>query len=263
MTDVKPDRRNPWSFFLLVFLLSLPLYLLTPFVSIPGLPKNAPALDFVGALTPALAAIILTARSSGRRGVAALLRRAVDLGRIPRLRWYPVILLLMPAIYLITGLLLGLTGIELQHQPSLGVLIMIVFIPIFLISATGEELGWSGYVTEPLWARFGPLGAGLIIAVPWWLWHLPSIIRSGQTPVLIFIGVFATLGLRVIFTWIFGGTGSVAAVIITHAVTNMAASYVPSVPTSAAAPVLVVVAVIIAIGWRVASVRRRQPTTSS
>jgi membrane protease YdiL (CAAX protease family) len=245
----RSDNRNPWTFFLLVFALSLPLYILTPFVSIPGLPKNAPALDFVGALMPMTAALILSFRARGWGGVRALLSRAVDFGRMPRRRWFVPVLLVMPAIYLVTGVLMWLTGIEAHRQPVLSPLTMAIFLPIFLIAATGEELGWTGYATEPLWARFGPLGASVIIGLPWWLWHLPSIIRSGQTPMLIFIGFFATFGFRVIYVWIYGNTGSVGAVIIIHAVTNVSASYFPTVPTSAAGPVLVLVAVLIAVEW--------------
>ncbi|WP_433167150.1 CPBP family intramembrane glutamic endopeptidase [Kribbella sp. CA-247076] len=257
MTDDPQSERRPWRFFGLVFVLSLPLYLLSPFVHVSGLPKNGPILDFVGAFMPMVAAVILTGRAAGRRGVRELLGRAVDFRRIPARRWYLVMILLMPAVYLLTAVALWVTDVRLPVQPSLSPLAMLVFVPVFVLAATGEELGWTAYATDPLRSRYGPLAASLIIALPWWAWHLYSIISSGQTSTLVVLGFFATIGFRIIYVWLYGATGSVASVIILHAMTNVAASYLPMVPTSAAAPVLLVVAAVIAVSWTVARRRSR------
>ena len=254
MTGDQYSERRPWLFFVLVFVLSLPLYLLSPFVHVAGLPKNGPALDFVGAFMPMTAAVILTGRATGRRGIRDLLGRAVDLGRMPARRWYVPTILLMPAVYLFTAAVLWLTDLRLPGQPALSPLAMIAFLPVFVLAATGEELGWTAYATDPLRSRYGPLAASLIIALPWWAWHLYSIISSGQTKLLVVLGFVATVGFRVIYVWLYGATGSVASVIILHAMTNVSASYHPAVPTSAAGPALILIAAVIAAGW---AVRRR------
>ncbi|MEV5965986.1 type II CAAX endopeptidase family protein [Kribbella sp. NPDC051952] len=253
------DRRRPLMFFALVFVLTLPLYVLSPLVTLPGMPKNGPPLDFVGAFMPMTAALILTGRSEGRRGVRMLLRRALDFRRIPSRAWILPILLLMPAIYLSTAAVVHLTGLHVPGQPALSLSTMAVFVPVYFLAATGEELGWIGYATEPLWSRFGPVAASLIIGVPWWAWHIPSMLSSDETSLLIALGLFASLALRVIYVWIFGGTGSVAAAIAIHAVTNVSASSVPSVPTNLAAPLLLAVAVAIAVKWT----RERRPLPTS
>jgi uncharacterized protein len=245
-------------FFALVFVLTLPLYVLSPLVTLPGMPKNGPPLDFVGAFMPMTAALILTGRSEGRPGLRVLLRRALDFRRIPTRGWILPILLLMPAIYLSTAAVVRLTGLQVPGQPPLSLTTTAVFVPFYCLAATGEEIGWTGYATEPLWSRFGPVGASLIIGVPWWAWHIPSMLSSHETSLLVVLGLFASLGLRVVYVWIFGGTGSVAAVIAIHAVTNVAGSSVPSVPTNLAAPLLVAVAVAIAVKWT----RRRAGSTA-
>jgi membrane protease YdiL (CAAX protease family) len=52
---------------------------------------------------------------------------------------------------------------------------MLLFLPVYLLAAAGEELGWSGYVLEPLQHRFGALGGTLVLGVLWWRLHVPSI----------------------------------------------------------------------------------------
>ena len=81
----------------------------------------------------------------------------------------------------------------------------------------------------------------------WWGFHVPSIVQSGQGRTLIVLGFFGALAFR---GWLFANTGgSVFAMIVVHALTNVCTAYVPSVPTSAQAPVLVVLAVLVTLLW--------------
>jgi membrane protease YdiL (CAAX protease family) len=38
----------------------------------------------------------------------------------------------------------------------------------------GEELAWRSYALPRLQARFGAVGAGLILGILWAAWHLPN-----------------------------------------------------------------------------------------
>jgi membrane protease YdiL (CAAX protease family) len=198
--------------------------------------------------------------------VRRLLWRVVDYRRIRNTIWYlPVVLLPVVTLAATYGLMV-VTGWQFQHQPVLPVTTMLLFVIVFLLAAAGEELGWAGYVMEPLQRRFGALGGNLVLGVIWWALHVPSIVRSGQGPTLIVLGFFGALAFRVLWGWLFNNTGgSVFAIIIVHAVTNVCTSYVPSIPTSANAPVLVVLAVLVTLLWgprtlsRFRLARRAQP----
>ncbi len=224
---------------------------------VPGLPKNAPVTDFVAAFVPATAALILVHRAEGAEGVRRLLRRVVDHQRIRNKLWYlPVVLLPVVTLGATYGLMIA-TGWQFQHQPALSLTTMLLFVPVYVLAAAGEELGWSGCVIEPLQARFGALGGTLVLGVVWWGFHVPSIVQSGQGRTLIVLGFFGALAFRVLWTWLFANTGgSVFAIIVVHAITNFCTAYVPSIPTSAQAPVLVVFAVLVTLLWGPRTLRR-------
>jgi len=250
-TEPRPaQRRSPLTFFALAAVLFAPFPVLGGIVHVPGMPKNAPVTDFVAAFVPAAAALILVRRAEGAAGARRLLRRAVDHHRIRNKRWYlPVVLLPVVTLGATYGLMV-VTGWRFQHQPALSLTTMLVFVPVFLLAAAGEELGWSGYVIEPLQHRFGALGGSLVLGVVWWGFHVPSIVQSGQGRTLIVLGFFGALAFRVLWTWLFANTGrSVFAIIVVHAITNFCTAYVPTVPTSAQAPVLVVFAVLVTLLW--------------
>lgn len=244
------QTRSPLAFFALVVVLFAPFPVLGAFLHVPGLPKNAPVSDFFAAFVPSVAALLLVYRAEGAAGARRLLRRVLDHGRVRNRIWYlPVVLL--PVITLgATYVLTVLTGWQFQQQPQLPVSTMLLFVPVFLLAAAGEELGWSGYVLEPLQHRYGALGGTLVLGVVWWGLHVPSIVQSGQGPTLIVLGFFGALAFRVLWGWLFNNTGgSVFAIILVHAITNVCTAYVPAIPTSANAPVLITLAVLVILLW--------------
>ena len=90
----KPGR-SPAVFFLLVFALSGPFWLVASLGHIqllPGLPLSA-----VMVLCPLVASLILVAFERGSAAVTAHLKRALDFRLIKSKAWYAPILLLMPA----------------------------------------------------------------------------------------------------------------------------------------------------------------------
>jgi len=83
-------KRAPWAFFLLVFALSVPFWLVgaaTRLDLLPHLPVSA-----LAAVCPVTAASFFTYGEAGFTGVRGLLRRAVDFRRIPAVWWAPTLL---------------------------------------------------------------------------------------------------------------------------------------------------------------------------
>ncbi|MDA8368309.1 MAG: CPBP family intramembrane metalloprotease [Nocardiopsaceae bacterium] len=237
-------------FFLLVFALSAPIYIASPFVHVPGLPKNMPILDLVGAFMPLVAASILTYREEGGAGVKRLLRRAVDYTRITRKTWFLPVLLLTPAISLATLGITRLIGWEFQAQPRLALSMMLLAVIAFLVAAAGEELGWMGYAIDPMQQRWSALTSAVLLGLVWWAWHVPSIIQSGQPPVSIAWGLVASVGVRILAVWLYNNTGkSVCAIILFHAMANVSSSFIPSVPTAAGGPLTAIAAIAVVALW--------------
>lgn len=252
----------PWPFFGLVLLLLLPCWVGSALIDLPGLPKNAPVTDYVAGFTPALAAVLLTARAHGRAGVRDLLRRVWGRRGTGRGWWAPV-LLLSPFVYGVTYILMQVAAVRVLAQPAQGWLTVLLFVPVYALLAAGEELGWSGYATEPLQRRWGALRGSLALGAFWWLMHVPSIVRSGQDGTLIVLGAFCTVFLRVLWVWIFNNTGgSVFAIIIAHTVANLSSSFVPSVPTAAAGPLVVLLGLMVMALWDPVTLTRFQGVRS-
>lgn len=134
----------------------------------------ATSLYTLGLAGPLLAALVLSARSRGRAGVRQLLGLA--------LRWrfgvavYLCALLSVPVLRLVNAAAAssdapeGLVWIRLEWIGILGQAWVVV----------AEEYGWRGYLLPRLRARFGWLGAALVLGVVWASWHLPMFFIPGS-----------------------------------------------------------------------------------
>ena len=186
---------------------------------------------------PAIAAIVVTALTTGKPG----LRRLV--GRLTRWQvgphWYAIALLTPLAIsltaiglHLLTGgTTITITQSSLQLAPAGAPAwqhILLLFLLFTLgFDGLGEELGWRGYALPKLEARWSALVASLILGVLWAAWHLPYALTPGSvmasTPLhWFFLGVLAS---SILYTWIFNNTqGSVLITILFHAAGNTTAN---------------------------------------
>lgn len=212
--------RSAVPFFVLVYLLTLPWWALSRFVAFDGLPDNLPVTDVGATFMPALAGLILVYRETGMNGVKALLARVLDWRRIKDKRWLIVIAVLPLAQYCLTYLVMRIAGLPVPAHLTLSPALAFAF-PAFMLAAAGEELGYTGFATDRLQQRHSALASGLIIGVPWALWHLPSMIQVGQSPGLIAWGLLATVAFRVIYVWLYNNSGSsLFSIILFHAVAN-------------------------------------------
>lgn len=93
---------------------------------------------------------------------------------------------------------------------------------LFFLLATGEEIGWTGYATDPLQEKWSALTAGIILGLISMVAHYPSMIVQGRDPKWMAWSTFGITGLRVLMLWLYNNTGkSVFAVTIFHAIHNV------------------------------------------
>ena len=209
---------RPFLFFTLVFLLSIPFWLvgaLTDGQLLPGLPVSA-----VMVVCPVLAAVLLVFRADGSRAVKTLLTRAGDFRRMRPWAWL-VALGTMPLAMLLSGAVLVWTGTEL---PALEIrpLQVLGLCALFLLAATLEELGWTAYATRPLATRYGLVPAAMLIGLVAVLWHLVPLLQADRAWDWIGWWALGTVARRVIIVWLYlRGGESVFSTSLFHAMNNV------------------------------------------
>lgn len=223
------ENRSPFKFFLLVLLLSIPFWILGAVTR--DLTKILPIKLPISALMtfcPLLAAAILVYKEQKIHGVKELLKLSFDFQKIKAKKWYIPIVFLMPTIAAVSYGYLKVTGGILPEPPT-PLLSVVIFFFVFFIGAIGEEVGWSGYVTEPLQNQYGAFKASIIIGSIWAIWHIIPYSQAHQTPIWIFWQCIGTIFLRTIMVWIFNNTHkSVFAIILFHATINISPYLFPS-----------------------------------
>ena len=227
MKKSKPTSGSPWIFFLLVYTLTIPLWLLSTRAHFKGLPDNLPVTDIGATFVPLIAALILVFKEEKREGVKRLLRKTFDYKNIKKKVWYVPVLFLMPLLYILTYWVMRLAGFPVPTEWHIPLMAPVIFI-FFLIGAAGEELGYMGYVIDPMLDRWSALTTCLIVGPLWAIWHFPSMMELGQTPTLMAWGFLVTVAFRILYVWLYNNTGkSVFAVILFHATGNTGRNIFP------------------------------------
>lgn len=248
-------KRSPLTFFVLVFALSLPFWVagaVTSWQLLPALPVSG--LAFV---CPVAAAAILVFREHRAAGVKEWLRTAFDLTRVNAKSWYVPTLLLMPGIMLLSFAALRLMGVPVPVPPvSVGTVgtILALFVAFF-VAAKGEELGWSGYATDPLQERFGARGAALLIGGVWAVWHYVPLLEAHRSVAWMAWWSLFTVAARILIVWLYNNTGrSVFVATLFHTLMNLTWQVFP-INGSYYDPrvtglITAVVALVVVIMWR-------------
>jgi uncharacterized protein len=258
------SKRSPLTFFVLVFVLSLLFWLLVwllgPHVShfSPALPIAIPSgfnpfSPLVGGYMPLIAACILVSREGQSGGIRRLFSRVFDAKRIRHKLWYMPVILLNPLIYVLTyGVMLLLD----RPLPELHISwpTIPIFFVYFFLEAVGEEVGWTGYVTDPLQERWGALKASLLLGGVMAIWHVIPSLQAHQTLTYIaWQGVF-DVAWRILCVWLYTNTGkSVFAVILLHDMYNIGYVLFPTAGShydpAIAFPITAVIAIIVTCFW--------------
>ena len=253
----------PWTFLAAIFALSLPLWILgylTDARLMPGLPVSA--LMFV---CPAIVAGAFAYRIGGMHGVRELLARVFDARRIKSVAWYAPMVLLMPGVLGATYAAMRIAGLPLP-EPRVAWLQTPILFLVFFVAAAGEELAWSATVLDPLQDRLGALRAAVIIGVVGALWHAIPFSQVHPSVTWILGQTVFMVAFRVVLVWLYNGAGrSVFAVIVFHAMYNVAWQLFPNQgsgynPWIAAAITVLVAVVLVALrGARTLTGRASSP----
>lgn len=247
-------NRSPLKFFVLVFALSIPIWLIGG-RPLPG-PSNFPLTlnVFMQPFVPLIAALILVYRKEGRGSVRRLLRRVFDQRRIRNKIWYVPIIFLMPLLYLLTYGVMALTGLPLSGAHTSFLVIPLLFV-LFFILAIGEEVGWTGYVTDPMQERWSALTTAIILGVVTVIFHFVPLIQMGRAPAWIAWWALWSVPLRIFILWLYNNTGrSLFAAIVFHAMVNLSLPIFPidydqAITQFTSGTITVIAAVIVTYLW--------------
>lgn len=210
----------------------------------PGL-----ALNVIATAGPSLAALIL-AVAIGR----GELRRLFDGFSIERAsaKWVAVAVLLpLAMIALAIAVSVGVFGaaIPMLNAGLIGVLLG-EFLRVLLIGGPlEEELGWRGFALPRLQTRLTAFTTSVLLGAIWGIWHIPLyfVLGTGQQETSSSVGpgfaigafVVWTIGLSILFTWLFNQThGSLIVVMLFHAAVNLGAFVPVAVGSTGAASFL-------------------------
>jgi membrane protease YdiL (CAAX protease family) len=208
---------------------------------------NPALVNVLGVFAPLIAALVTTALYEGGARIKTLLRRFL-IWRVG-LRWY-LFVLLWPALLSLVksgaAVLLGAKAPNFAELPffqlypyaaemrsvPLAVLISIIFVQQALFSSPlGEEPGWRGYALPKLQARWGMLGASVVLGALWAIWHLPLNFvqgdsRQGAFSLWLPIGMVVV---TIVYTWVFRHTqGSLLLAVLFHNAMNVTGLFLAS-----------------------------------
>jgi membrane protease YdiL (CAAX protease family) len=203
---------------------------------------------------PLIAALILVYREEGGGGVKRQLSRVFDLRRIRKGIWYVPIIFLMPLIYLLTYGVVRLMGLPLPDEPFIPFLLVPLLFALLFVLAIGEEVGWTGYATDPLQDRWSALTTGIILGLVTGIWHLVPLIQMGRVPIWMAWWSLSAVSIRLLTVWIYNNTGkSLFAAIVFHAMNNLSFALFPNYGShwdpAVAGVITAIVAVIVTFLW--------------
>lgn len=216
---MEAKRSSVLGFIVLVFALSIPFWLLGNIFRVellPGLPISS-----LAAFTPGIAAVVLVYRNDQLPSVRSLLRRSFDFDRIRDKRWYFVFLLFNPAVAIMAYAVLRSMGIAVPNPSPLTLAVGTLFVSFF-VAALGEEIGWTGYATEPLLRRWGIIRAGLLLGLVWAVFHFVLLAQVNRPLEWIAWWSLGTLSFRTVMVWLYSHAGdSVFAAAVFHTMINL------------------------------------------
>lgn len=242
---------------------------------------------------PGLAALLVAVTFERRRGKAVLVALGLA-GFFTRRGWRFALAGIAGAAVLISGswglgMLFGWVQLDPEHsvakelivrvtgeQPpmpmALLALLQLLNLPIGIaitaIAATGEEVGWRGWLLPKLL----PLGTGWALSVSgaiWGLWHAPAILLGlnyeQRDPLGIIMMMIGCVGAGVLIGWLRLASESLLPCVLAHAALNSLSSYqsilFPPFDQRLVGPLAItgwiLMAVLITSG-RLRSIRRRQ-----
>ncbi|CAG7844320.1 hypothetical protein USB125703_00550 [Pseudoclavibacter triregionum] len=196
-------------------------------------PEAAAGLAVLGMPVPALIAILVELGSRGLEVERAAARTAprpklsavFATGGSPRRVWVGILLALVALLgvlgaQLLVAPALGIVDVALPADPAaLGVAIAVQF-AIMLLAATGEELGWRGWLHTRLRPR-GLVATTVVTAGLWVAFHVPFLAVTGAMSGWQWAAALGSIAFSsVLLTALRERAGSVWPAVVGHAILN-------------------------------------------
>jgi uncharacterized protein len=217
---------QPWRFFVLVLVFSVPFYLLgmagTRLTGLTLLPASA-----LMAVVPMIAGSTLILQRRGVRGFSTWLREMLGSSRRSNPVWYLTAVLFLPVVSILEFAVLRLSGTAVPFpQISLGEALFLF--AAFFIGAVGEEVGWQGYAYPALRQRSRVLVSALVLGAVWALWHVVPFVQLGRSSDWILWHSLSAVALRIIIVWLFENSGgSMLVAVLFHTMINLSWALFP------------------------------------
>lgn len=182
----RPAADGLWLFFGLTFAFTWLLWILVAASGMTSKTFPGALLYILGGFGPSLAAVVLVFRFLTAAERRDFWRRIVNFREISP-AWYALIFLGLPLTLVLSILVSGLLGSEPPGYDALKAIAAqpVELLPLLIVGILGgplaEELGWRGFALDRMVRRWGWLPATLILAVIWWVWHLPLFFIPGTT----------------------------------------------------------------------------------
>jgi membrane protease YdiL (CAAX protease family) len=186
-----------------------------------------------GGMAPSLIGVIMALVTYGKDEKKEFFRRLYQVKRIG-IGWWLFILLLYPAIHIITLLTTLILGGEMPEMELLQSVIQnplsilgILLLNFFINGAWPEEFGWRGFSLQPLLERFGFVKTNVLLGIIWAVWHAPLFFMPAQGHYQMgFIGfwffVAQSIGLSMIMGFVHTKTKqSILAAMLLHMFCNL------------------------------------------
>jgi uncharacterized protein len=218
-------KKHPLAYyFLFTFLLSWAFWTIPIFLSLGVYKNNVLSSAFgLGVISPIVISVLLSLKAFGGKGIRDLISRFGLKGI--HFRWYLIaafsLIVVSITTLLIYFLLEGTPEKTFQYYSFNNYVSMM---PVFLIFATLEEVGWRGFALPGLRKTLNALPASIMLGVIWSVWHFPKLICEGTVDinsffVIVFFGILFSLFL----SWIYeNSNGSITLSILAHAAGNAA-----------------------------------------
>jgi membrane protease YdiL (CAAX protease family) len=179
---------------------------------------------------PALGALYSLRTLNGKGAILRHLRGTLDL-RLGWKAWIIPIIVLGGSTYAVYMLPERWVG----PRPATG--LPLWFLPLFLLAMVvlgggQEELGWRGYILDPMEDRLGPSLGNLVLGVVWAVWHLPLFFIPYTCQASMPFAGFMLLmtGWSCFFSWVRQSSGKrVFSGLYAHGVANTFGSMFPTI----------------------------------
>jgi hypothetical protein len=185
--QIEKQARFPYQFFVVTFVWSWLVWLPMVLASVGIIPIGKDLLSaltvpvsIVGVFGPAAGTFYCLKTYHAKGAIRQYLRGLLDF----RLGWRAW---LLPILVLGGSTWIAWMLPELWGEPRVEMLLPSVWIfppyvlLMILLGGGQEELGWRGYILDPMEARLGAWLGNLVLGVVWACWHLPLYFIQGST----------------------------------------------------------------------------------